>query len=100
LSADCRDSGFAVQLMGPSGSGKTSLLNALARHTPVTKGMTLSGRLHVNGAEPDDAGVRIGYVQQEDLFYSQVRSDTIQSLLESCRTHITTFCAYLQSQHS
>jgi ABC-type multidrug transport system ATPase subunit len=59
-------------MMGPSGSGKTSLLNALASHTPVTIGMMLSGVLRINGQDPDASGVRVGYVQQEDLFYSQV----------------------------
>jgi ABC-type cobalamin/Fe3+-siderophores transport system ATPase subunit len=68
-----------VQLMGPSGSGKTSVLNALASHTPVTKGMTLSGTLRINGSRPEASGVRIGYVQQEDLFYSQM---TVQETLD------------------
>jgi ABC-type multidrug transport system ATPase subunit len=65
--------------MGPSGSGKTSLLNALAEHTPVTKGMELAGRLRVNGSTPAASGVRMGYVQQEDLFYSQM---TVRETLE------------------
>lgn len=62
----------AAQLMGPSGSGKSSLLNALASHTPVTKSMTLAGVLRINGVPPARSGVRVGYVQQHDMFYSQM----------------------------
>ena len=72
-----------MQLMGPSGSGKTSLLNALASHTPVTKGMTLSGTVRINGNLPEASGVRVGYVQQQDLFYSQL---TVQETLEMVAT--------------
>ena len=68
-----------VQLMGPSGSGKTSLLNALASHTPVTARMALTGDLRLNGAPPAASPVRVGYVQQEDLFYSQM---TVQETLD------------------
>lgn len=58
--------------MGPSGSGKTSLLNALSDHVAVTKNMTLTGCVTVNGKTLAQSGVRIGYVQQEDMFYSQM----------------------------
>lgn len=58
--------------MGPSGSGKTSLLNALSDHVAVTKGMHLSGSVTVNGRSLADSGVRTGYVEQEDMFYSQM----------------------------
>jgi ABC-type multidrug transport system ATPase subunit len=65
--------------MGPSGSGKSSLLNALASCTPVTKGMTLSGELLINGVPPKESVVRVGYVQQTDLFYSQM---TVKEVLD------------------
>jgi len=51
---------------------QTSLLNALAGRVAVTKGMALSGRVLVNGVPVAGSRVRIGYVQQEDLFYSQM----------------------------
>jgi ABC-type multidrug transport system ATPase subunit len=69
----------SVQLMGPSGSGKSSLLNALVSCTAVTKGMTLSGELLINGVPPQASGIRVGYVQQTDLFYSQM---TVREVLQ------------------
>lgn len=62
-----------------TGAGKSSLLNAISETAPVTSGMTLSGRLRINGVLPARAGVRIGYVRQEDLFYSQM---TVRETLE------------------
>jgi ABC-type multidrug transport system ATPase subunit len=58
--------------MGPSGSGKTTLLNALAGQVPVCKRMSLSGRVRLNGEPVATSTVVIGYVQQADMFYSQM----------------------------
>ena len=58
--------------MGPSGSGKTTLLNALAGQVPQTKGMRLEGEVELNGTPQGRSHVCIGYVQQEDLFFSQL----------------------------
>ena len=58
--------------MGPSGSGKTSLLNALARQVPKTKGMKFSGILTMNGSTGGLEGLPQAYVQQDDLFFSQL----------------------------
>ncbi|BDA42587.1 Protein white [Coccomyxa sp. Obi] len=64
--------GRLLAIMGPSGGGKTSLLNALAGQVPSTKGMELQGNVTVNGAPRCESDHKQGYVQQEDLFYSQL----------------------------
>ncbi|CAG9467340.1 unnamed protein product [Pedinophyceae sp. YPF-701] len=64
--------GRLLAIMGPSGSGKTTLLNALAGQVPFTKGMKLVGEVTVNGTPLQDAHHRVGYVQQEDIFFSQL----------------------------
>ncbi|CAL8467764.1 g7302 [Coccomyxa elongata] len=64
--------GRLLAIMGPSGGGKTSLLNALAGQVPSTKGMELQGNVTVNGAPHCQSDHKQGYVQQEDLFYSQL----------------------------
>ena len=63
--------------MGPSGSGKTTLLNALAGQVGVQKNLDLAGEVLVNGQPMELSQHRQGYVQQEDMFFSQltVRSD-------------------------
>ena len=58
--------------MGPSGSGKTTLLNALAGQVPRQERMDLSGTVTVNGKARQESNHRQGYVQQEDIFYSQL----------------------------
>ena len=55
-----------------AGSGKTTLLNSLAGQVPRQERMNLSGRVLVNDIPSSHAGHRQGYVQQEDLFYSQL----------------------------
>ena len=55
-----------------AGSGKTTLLNSLAGQVPRQERLHLSGRVLVNGLPSGHAGHRQGYVQQEDLFYSQL----------------------------
>lgn len=69
----------AVQLMGPSGSGKTTLLNALAGQVPRSKRMTLRGAVTLNGDPQAAANVTIGYVAQQDNFYSHA---TVRETLE------------------
>jgi ABC-type multidrug transport system ATPase subunit len=61
-----------LAIIGPSGAGKTTLLAALAGQVPVSQQMRLSGSVTVNGVPIDRAGHRQGYVQQEDIFYSQL----------------------------
>ncbi len=62
--------------MGPSGSGKTSVLNALAGQVRASKHASLHGTLRVNGERvgkaSEAAGVRLAYLQQEDIFYAQM----------------------------
>jgi len=71
--------GRLLAILGPSGSGKTSLLNTLAMQVPANKRMTLRGRLTANGSTVGGANNanggaphRTAYVQQEDMFYSQL----------------------------
>ena len=69
--------GRLLAIMGPSGSGKTSLLNTIACQVPANKRMTLRGELTANGAQVGRSGGgaaahRTAYVQQEDVFYSQL----------------------------
>eukprot|EP00197_Chlamydomonas_leiostraca_P006364 CAMPEP_0202866206 /NCGR_PEP_ID=MMETSP1391-20130828/7260_1 /ASSEMBLY_ACC=CAM_ASM_000867 /TAXON_ID=1034604 /ORGANISM="Chlamydomonas leiostraca, Strain SAG 11-49" /LENGTH=699 /DNA_ID=CAMNT_0049546135 /DNA_START=95 /DNA_END=2194 /DNA_ORIENTATION=- len=64
--------GRLLALMGPSGSGKTTLLNALAGQVPCSTSITLSGSLTINGQPSTESNHRQGYVQQEDVFYSQL----------------------------
>ncbi|GAB4820462.1 hypothetical protein N2152v2_007508 [Parachlorella kessleri] len=64
--------GRLLAIMGPSGSGKTTLLTALAGQVPATKGMELRGEVAVNGEPLARAKYQFGFVQQEDIFYSQL----------------------------
>lgn len=64
--------GRLLAIIGPSGAGKTTLLNALAGQVPVSKRMTLTGSVTVNGVPITESHHRQGYVQQEDIFYSQL----------------------------
>lgn len=59
-------------IMGPSGSGKTTLLSALAGQLPYTPGMELRGSITLNGEALGKAKAQTGFVQQEDIFYSQL----------------------------
>ena len=65
---DCR----LLAIMGPSGSGKTTLLNTLARQVACQKNLDLAGEILINGQPIATANVRQGYVQQEDMFFSQL----------------------------
>lgn len=58
--------------MGPSGSGKTTLLNSLAGQVGVQKNLDLAGEVLVNGQPFAASQHRQGYVQQEDMFFSQL----------------------------
>ncbi len=68
LLSDCR----LLAIMGPSGSGKTTLLNTLARQVACQKKLDLTGEILINGQPIETANVRQGYVQQEDMFFSQL----------------------------
>jgi ABC-type multidrug transport system ATPase subunit len=65
--------GRLLAIMGPSGAGKSSLLNALANQVPASKNLSLTGTLTANGVDARRGeGFRKAYVQQEDVFYSQL----------------------------
>lgn len=64
--------GSLTAIMGPSGSGKTTLLSALAGQMPYSKNITLQGRVTANGAPLQHTKLRVGFVQQDDLFYPQL----------------------------
>jgi ABC-type Mn2+/Zn2+ transport system ATPase subunit len=53
-------------------AGKTTLLNTLAGQLPQNPLLTLSGFITVNGVPVDRSAHGQGYVQQEDIFYSQL----------------------------
>lgn len=62
--------GESLAILGPSGSGKTTLLNLLADRSMY--GLS-GGRILFNGAERTSRTKReIGYVMQDDLFFSQL----------------------------
>ena len=52
--------------------GKTTLLNVLAGQLPQNQRLTLSGAVNVNGVPIAHSTHGQGYVQQEDIFYSQL----------------------------
>ena len=56
----------------PVFAGKTTLLNILAGQLPQIPQMTLSGVIVVNGVPINRSSHGQGYVQQEDIFYSQL----------------------------
>mmetsp|Transcript_13559 Transcript_13559/g.36688 ORF Transcript_13559/g.36688 Transcript_13559/m.36688 type:complete len:690 (-) Transcript_13559:688-2757(-) len=64
--------GRLIALMGPSGSGKTTLLNALAGQVPCSSSLELSGSVTVNGMPSSESTHRQAYVQQDDVFYTQL----------------------------
>ena len=68
--------GRMLAIMGPSGSGKTTLLNALAGQLKAGPKATLTGRLTVGGdlcgGAGEVSGLRVAYVRQEDVFYTQM----------------------------
>lgn len=64
--------GAITAIMGPSGSGKTLMLNSLCGQVRATPGLTLEGRLRVNGREAKPSDLQLAYVKQEDSFYSEM----------------------------
>ena len=68
--------GRMLAIMGPSGSGKTSLLNALAGQVKGGSSASLTGKLMIDGnvcgGANHVAGLRVAYVRQEDIFYTQM----------------------------
>ncbi|XP_032238636.1 ABC transporter G family member 21 [Nematostella vectensis] len=60
--------GEMLALMGPSGSGKTTLLNVLAGRMAKDAGDVLINGKHMN----KKLKKRIGYVMQEDIFFSHL----------------------------
>ena len=61
-----------LAIMGASSAGKTTLLNCLAQQLPYKKGQEYSGLLKVNGDSADTTEYRQAYIQQDDIFYSQL----------------------------
>lgn len=53
-------------------AGKTTLLNALAGQLPRSSALALHGAISVNGVSVEASQHRQGYVQQEDIFFSQL----------------------------
>lgn len=68
--------GRLLAVMGPSGSGKSTLINALAGNVKASKKAALMGTLLCDGKSCGGAaevpGLRFAYVQQEDVFYTQM----------------------------
>ena len=58
--------------MGSSGAGKTTLLNCLAGQLPFNKGLEFTGHISVNGIPAGDSRHSQAYIQQDDVFYSQL----------------------------
>ena len=69
--------GEFVSIIGPSGCGKSTLLGIVAGLVPPS-----SGRVTVDGAEPDELLGRVGYLQQRDLLmpWRTVLDNTIVGL--------------------
>ena len=67
---DCRRRLLAI--MGSSGAGKTTLLNCLAGQLPFNKGLDFTGHISVNGIPAGDSRHSQAYIQQDDVFYSQL----------------------------
>jgi ABC-type nitrate/sulfonate/bicarbonate transport system ATPase subunit len=69
--------GELVSIVGPSGCGKSTLLGIVAGLIPPS-----SGRVTVDGAEPDELLGRVGYLQQRDLLmpWRTVLDNTIVGL--------------------
>jgi len=68
--------GQLTAVLGPSGAGKTSLLCALAGRVLRSKGAHLEGYVRADGLRQGDA---VGWVPQNDAFYSQL---TVRETLE------------------
>ena len=64
--------GFRPHALHNLPAGKTTLLNALAGQLPMNASLTLSGSISVNGISREGSHHRQGYVQQEDIFFSQL----------------------------
>ena len=61
--------------MGPSGAGKTTLLAALANQLPKNKKLKITGQLaysHGGAGARSRRPPRLGFVQQDDAFFSQL----------------------------
>jgi len=71
--------GRVVAIMGPSGGGKSTLLSAIAGQLPENKKMTLTGHVYANGVPLDPQVHHIGFVPQEDIFFSNL---TVMETLE------------------
>ncbi|KAK9866000.1 hypothetical protein WJX84_002019 [Apatococcus fuscideae] len=89
--------GRLLALMGPSGSGKTTLLNALAGQVPASAKLTLQGRINVNGVPQQKSSHAQGYVQQEDVFFSQLTVRETLSLAAELRLGVSQSTSHSQN---
>ena len=68
-----------------AGAVRRAQLNALAGQLPAAAGLSLSGVVTVNGRPQERARVRQAYVQQQDLFYSQLTVRCGAARRSACR---------------
>ena len=66
-------------------AGKTTLLNILAGQLPQNPQLTLCGSITVNGVPISRSTHGQGYVQQEDIFYSQLTIKCVPSPTCNCK---------------
>ena len=64
--------GSLLAIMGPSGAGKTTLLSALAGQLPKNKHMRLTGRLGYTRGAAARGPPRLGFVTQDDTFFTEL----------------------------
>jgi ABC-type multidrug transport system ATPase subunit len=57
--------------MGATGSGKTSIMNILARRLVLTRSLSVSGTVRLNG-KPRPRRWKSNYVQQDDLLFGEL----------------------------
>jgi ABC-type multidrug transport system ATPase subunit len=63
--------GQLLAIMGATGSGKTSIMNILARRLVLTRRLSVSGTVSLNG-KPRPRRWKSNYVQQDDLLFGEL----------------------------
>lgn len=82
--------GKLLALMGPSGSGKTTLLNVLAGQVVSSPRLRLTGHIGVNGRPRPRGGIKVAYVRQDDIFFSQLTvRETLSLAAELQLSHLS-----------
>ena len=69
---DAADPPSTLLLHDRNTAGKSTLMNAIAGQVPASKRVVLRGRVLANGVDVREHRPRIAYVQQKDVFYSQL----------------------------